>query len=154
MPTATWHIACRFLYAHNVCQIFTVHVVVISLLLLVNLKVIFCSSFLSFYRLCVTGQIMMSGWKSLWALWLTSWIRTGCLQCTHTTACCIHSLMASVRPLLNAMGTFAWTRYTQWSKQVNFNIFFGVGVVEGGWWWQWLWRDMGKVRDRRNTGYI
>lgn len=30
MPTATWHIACRFLYAHSIFQIFKVHVMVIS----------------------------------------------------------------------------------------------------------------------------
>lgn len=79
-------------------------------------------------RLCVTGQITTSGWRSLWASWPTSWIRTACLQCTRTTACCIHSLTASARPSPNATETFAWTRYTHWSKQVNFNSFLG-----GGW---------------------
>lgn len=128
MLTATWHIACRLLNAYNFYQIFTVPVKVLSILHLVNLKVIFNFSYSCHtFRLCVTGQIMMSVWKSLWALWLTSWIRTACLQCTHTTACCIHSLMASARPLLNATETFVWTRYTQWSKQVNFNIFFWGG---------------------------
>ena len=154
MLTATWHIACRFLHTHTFWKYLRVHEEII-IFALWRIRSSFSNYFCSCHssRLCVTGQIMMSGWRSLWALWLTSWIRTACLQCTHTTACCIHSPTASARRLLNAMETFAWTRYTQWSKQVNFYSFFGgegrwlVMAVAGC-------RDKGKVRDGRETGYI
>lgn len=78
-------------------------------------------------RLCVIGQTMMSGWRSSWALWLTSWTRTACLQYTPTTVCCIHCLMPSARPLPNAMEIFVWTRYTHYTKQVTFNLVLGGG---------------------------
>lgn len=109
MLTATWHTAYRCSSA------VILHLSIYFFLLLLLSKQIFWLLFVvvfapHFFRLCVTGQIMMSGWKSLWALWQTNWRRTACPQCTHTTACCIRSLTASARPLLSATETFAWTR--------------------------------------------
>lgn len=114
MHTAIWHIAFRllpFLYLSflSMCTRLSLLAATFSNLLYS------CHS-----RSCVTGQITMNEWRNLWPLWLTSWKRTGCPRCTHTTACSTHCRTASARPLQNAMETFVWIRYTQWWKQVTF----------------------------------